>query len=247
MDEFRLDDFISIVLDEDPDADPLQQLNNAVLLAEHLGDITQRLVEHFVEGARNSGVPWNEIGTALGVSQQAVRQRFPRREPPPPPPPPRAAADPQLFGKFTDRAQAVIVAAQREARQAGNDRVNGEHLALGLLSDPKGLAAKAMVEGSGMPINLIRDAITAALPPRARKMPKQLMLGLDSRKILDSTLRATLRLGQNFVGVEHILLGILNEYDTPAARTLMTLGISPEWTEEWIVNELSGPLRKGPR
>src|SRR4051812_47648976 len=119
----RLDDLIAAVRRADPDV--LRQLTSAVLLADHLGEVADSLIGHFVDQARRSGASWTDIGRSMGVTRQAAQKRFVGRAPAP------DGAD--GFGRFTDAARTVVVAAQHEARTAGNPEITPAHLLLGLL------------------------------------------------------------------------------------------------------------------
>jgi hypothetical protein len=132
----RLDDLIKAITSVHSDV--LDQLANAVLAADHLGEVADHLIGHFVDQARRSGASWTDIGKSMGVTKQAAQKRFvPKGS--------TTDLDPeQGFSRFTERARNVVIAAQNEARVAGNAEIAPEHLALGLLSEPDALAAKAI-------------------------------------------------------------------------------------------------------
>ena len=129
----RLDELISAIKTVHTDA--LDQLADAVLAAEHLGEIADHLIGHFVDQARRSGASWTDIGKSMGVTKQAAQKRFvPRAE--------ASAIDPdQGFGRFTPRARNAVVVAQNAAHDAANTEITPDHLLLGVLSDPGALAA----------------------------------------------------------------------------------------------------------
>src|SRR5690349_17593798 len=127
----RLDDLIDAIKKVHPDA--LDQLSGAVIAADHLGDLADHLIGHFVDQARRSGASWTDIGKSMGVTRQAAQKRFVAKDPGEP-----GDLDPsQGFGRFTDRARQVVMASQEEARAAGNPEIRAEHLALGLLATPE--------------------------------------------------------------------------------------------------------------
>ena len=132
----------------------------------------------------------------MGVSKQAVQKRFVAKEPA------------QDFTRFTPRARNVVVAAQNETRAAGNVEIRPEHLVLGLLSEPEGLAMRALAD-RGVTADAIRRAATAALPPAASDLPALIPFDGQTKKALELTFREALRLGHNYVGTEHILLALL--------------------------------------
>src|SRR6202161_2621067 len=120
----RLDDLIEGIKKTHPDT--LAQLSGAVLAAEHLGEVADHLIGHFVDQARRSGASWTDIGRSMGVTKQAAQKRFVPKGTTP-------DLDPaQGFSRFTPRARKVIVASQEEARTAGNPEILPSHLALGL-------------------------------------------------------------------------------------------------------------------
>jgi hypothetical protein len=232
----RLDELISYIRNTEGTA--LDQVSAAVRISEHLGELADHLIGHFVDQARKTGASWTEIGQSMGVTKQAAQKRFV----------PRASAagdlfsgafppDPAKYDRFTDRAKrAVVAAVQEEAIKRRHDRVLPEHLALGLLHEPEGLAAKA-IAALGVSPEDARAAIGAALPPA---MPGEMTSGhipFDSRtmKVYELTLREALALGHNYIGTEHILLGLLEEEESLGGGTLAALGITKKRTVAWLV------------
>ena len=152
----RLDDLIDAITKVH--AEPLDQLTDAVLAANHLGELADHLIGHFVDQARRSGASWTEIGRSMGVSKQAAQKRFVAKGEAP-------DLDPaEGFSRFTARARNVVMAAQNEAHAAGNAEIAPAHLVLGLLHEPEAVAAKAIV-AQGVALDDLRSAATATLPP----------------------------------------------------------------------------------
>src|SRR6202142_3935132 len=120
----RLDDLIRAIKMVHEDA--LEQLSDAVLAADHLGDVADHLIGHFVDQARRSGASWTEIGRSMGVTKQAAQKRFVAKGETP------DLDASQGFSRFTDRARKVVVTAQEEARATGNSQISVAHLVLGL-------------------------------------------------------------------------------------------------------------------
>ncbi|CNE80888.1 Clp amino terminal domain-containing protein [Mycobacterium tuberculosis] len=211
--QVRLDDLINSIKKVHPDA--LEQLTSAVLAAEHLGEVADHLIGHFVDQARRSGASWTDIGKSMGVSKQAAQKRFV----------PKGASDLDPsgpFSRYTTRARKVVVASQNEARAAGSPEITTAHLVLGLISEPDALAAKA-ITGQGVLLDTVRQAATAALPPEAADVPALIPFDQGAKKALELTFREALRLGHNYIGTEHILLALLeNENGT---GVLSDLGI----------------------
>ncbi len=134
----RLDDLIDVI--KKVHTEPLEQLTDAMLAAESLGEIADHLIGHFVDQARRSGASWTEIGKCMGVTKQAAQKRFVPKTPDFE----SSALDPNAgFGRFTPRARNVVVVAQNKAQQAGNSEITPDHLLLGVFDDPDGLAVKA--------------------------------------------------------------------------------------------------------
>ncbi|WP_240805614.1 Clp protease N-terminal domain-containing protein [Streptomyces sp. A1547] len=200
----RLDDLIEAI--KKVHTDTLEQLSGAVVVAESLGDVADHLIGHFVDQARRSGASWTDIGRSMGVTRQAAQKRFvPKADKEG-----EGGMDPgQGFGRFTPRARNVVVTAQNEARAAGGTEIRTEHLVLGLLAEPEGLAALAL-RAQDVDTEAVRAAASAALPPAATgEIPPLIPFDASAKKALELTFREALRLGHNYVGTEHILLALL--------------------------------------
>jgi len=226
----RLDDLIEAIKKAHPDA--LDQLSGAVIAADHLGDVADHLIGHFVDQARRSGASWTEIGKSMGVTRQAAQKRFVAKSPGEP-----SDLDPaQGFGRFTPRAKNVVMAAQNEARAAGNPEVRTEHLTLGLLSEPEGLAA-AFLTAQDIAPEAVRRAAAEALPAPVDEVPDLIPFDAGARKALELTFREALRMGHNYVGTEHILLALLEQED--GTGVLSGLGIDKSMVEAAVTEALS--------
>ena len=123
------------------------------------------------------------------------------------------------------------MAAQNEARAAGNDQIRPEHLVLGLLSEPGALAAAAIL-AQGVPLETVRETVTATLPPAADQVPALIPYDRQARKALELTFRQALRVGHNYIGTEHILLALLELED--GTGVLSSLGIDKTTAETTI-------------
>jgi ATP-dependent Clp protease ATP-binding subunit ClpA len=143
------------------------------------------------------------------------------------------------FSRFTPRARNSIKAAAEEARQRRHDFLSPEHLALGLLHEPEGLAAKA-IEALGVPYDTARDALVGVLPPASADEPVQgrIPFTRGAKKTMELAVREALRLGHNYVGTEHILLGSLEDSVGTAGGALIELGVTRERVEQWLLAEL---------
>jgi hypothetical protein len=228
--QVRLGDLIEAI--EKVHSSPLDQLTDAVIAAEHLDDVADHLIGHFVDQARRSGASWTEIGRCMGVTKQAAQKRFVGKEP-------ASALDATHgFSRFTPRARNVVMASQEAARAAGSAEIATQHLVLGLLTEPYGLAAQA-ITAQQVALDSVREAVAATLPPPGEQTPPAL-IPYDSRakEALELTFREALRLGHNYVGTEHLLLALL---ELEAGQgPLASLGLRKPATEEQIIAALNG-------
>ncbi|MEU9990069.1 Clp protease N-terminal domain-containing protein [Streptomyces sp. NPDC048045] len=218
----RLDDLIAAI--KTVHTEPLDQLQDAVIAADHLGDVADHLIGHFVDQARRSGASWTDIGRSMGVTRQAAQKRFVPKE--------SADLDPsQGFSRYTPRARNVVMAAHNEAVAARTPEGRPEHLVLGLLAEPEGMAAKT-ITAQGVTPEALRQAAAAALPPAAEQVPDLVPYGPEAKKVLELTFREALRLGHNYIGTEHLLLALLEHEN--GEGVLSGLGITKEATEDHI-------------
>ncbi|MEV7009100.1 Clp protease N-terminal domain-containing protein [Streptosporangium sp. NPDC051022] len=229
----RLDDLIEAI--KKTRSDVLEQLSDAVIVADSLGEVADHLIGHFVDQARRSGASWTDIGRNMGVTKQAAQKRFVPKDPGQP----SDLDSAQRFARFTDRARNVVVASQNEAHAAGNAEITSEHLVLGLLNEPEAIAAKAII-AQGLTLEAVRQAATAALPAAADQVPALVPYDARAKKALELTHREALRLGHNYVGTEHILLALLELED--GTGVLTGLGIDKAAAETHIAAALAALL-----
>ncbi|MFE9170828.1 Clp protease N-terminal domain-containing protein [Streptomyces kebangsaanensis] len=223
----RLDDLISAI--KKVHQEPLDQLQDAVLAAEHLDEVADHLIGHFVDQARRSGASWTDIGKSMGVTRQAAQKRFVPKE--------SADLDPsQGFSRYTPRARKVVMAAHEEAKAARSAEGTPAHLVLGLLGEPEAMAARA-IDDQGVSLEAVREAATAALPPATADAPELVPYGPAAKKALELTFREALRLGHNYIGTEHILLALLELEN--GEGVLSGLGLDKARTEEYVAAALA--------
>jgi Clp amino terminal domain, pathogenicity island component len=226
----RLDDLISVI--KKAHDEPLEQLTDAMLAADALGDVADHLIGHFVDQARRSGASWTEIGQCMGVTKQAVQKRFVPKAGP------FEKADPidpnAGFSRFTPRARNVVVEAQNKARFMSHDEIQPAHLLLALFTD-SGSVAGRLLEGQGIDADAVANALT--MPEPVADLPALIPFSSTAKKVLELTFREALRMGHNYVGTEHILLALLEE--EPADGPLHTLGVDKQRTEAEVVSALS--------
>jgi hypothetical protein len=232
----RLDELIGFIKKQDPDAGPLQCIAAAVHVGEHLGEVADHLIGHFVDQARKSGASWTEIGANMGVSKQAVQKRFVARDAD------QSADIARIYGRYTNRARHVVVEAQRVAKEARSGRIDTEHLLAGLLCEPDGVGAKAIVR-YGAPLDEVRRKVSARYPEPAENVPEAVPFSAGAKKALELALRAGLRLGHSFVGTEHILLGLLELGEGTGPEVLAEIGVEKDAAEAMIVEEFTKALK----
>jgi hypothetical protein len=208
----------------------LSHLTHAVLAASGLTDLADHLVGHFVDAARAAGASWAQIGDCLGVSKQAVQQRFVPREP-------GTVADFEhsftiksakgRFSRYTDRAKHCVHAAEQAARAGANNEVGPVHLLLGLFAEPEGLAVK-IIAALGADPEAVRQAGIDALPPVGAAPDGPIPFKAEGRKTLDLAVREALRLGHNYVGTEHLLAALLVQEEEAVGVLLAGFGVTYE-------------------
>jgi len=206
-----LDELITQVRTRRPDGAPLEQLAEAAEVAAYVDELADHLVGHFVDQARRSGASWTAIGQSMGVTKQAVQKRFVTGEP--------------SLDRFTNRAKVVVLKAQNTARERGEPEVTSLHLVLGLLAEWQGLAGQAL-EAAGVPEHAVRSAVIEALPTAAKAGRQHAPFSPGLGKVLELSVRESLRLGHTYVGTEHLLLALLEVGDEPGAQVLTGLGVT---------------------
>jgi hypothetical protein len=232
----RLDDLIGAV--STAHEAPLDRLSRAMVLADHLGEVADSLIGHFVDQARRTGASWSEIGQAMGVTKQAAQKRFVGRSSSPSP-----LDASQGFSRFTDDARTVVVAAQEQARSAGNDGVGIPHLLLALLADPDGTAARA-VAAQGVDVDDVRRTASATLPPAAAAVPALIPFDAHARAALERTFAEATRLGAEDVGPEHVLLAVLAVED--GTGVLAGAGVTADGVEGYLAGGTTGTAAPAP-
>ncbi|CAG6396249.1 ATP-dependent Clp protease ATP-binding subunit [Streptomyces cocklensis] len=228
----RLSDLIDYVKQLHPDGDPLADLEHAVTVAAYLDEVADHLIGHFVDQARRAGASWTDIGQHMGVSKQAAQKRFV----------PKIPEDLGLnveanFSRFTPRARKAVADAQEEARSARHGAIEPGHLVLGLLDQPDTFATRALADLGTTP-----DAVRAAVATQGeekRPLTGHLPISPAAKKTLQLVFREALRLGHNYIGTEHILLGVLSDDQDTSAQALTGLGVTHQAVEEWLVTALA--------
>jgi ATP-dependent Clp protease ATP-binding subunit ClpA len=255
-----LQELIQTVRQDSPSDSPLDLLITASATAGQLEDLNDALLEHFVSGCRREGKSWSEISAALGVSKQAVHKRYSG---------PIAdriiSSTTPTFERFTVRARTALQSAVRVAAQRGDGaEVDSWDLLAGLFAAPDGIAAQALT-AMGVTADAVRAARpapapapqapapappTGSAPPGASGTPggsggaaagaARPPFAPDAAAALRDALAVALELGHNYIGTEHMLLGLMRDPDASATALLERLGASPSETRVRITELLRG-------
>jgi ATP-dependent Clp protease ATP-binding subunit ClpA len=150
-----------------------------------------------------------------------------------------------MFERFTDRARRVLVMAQEEARVLGHGFIGTEHLLLGLVAEGEGVGAKALA-AVGVDLADVRARVLAVVPSGGT-VDGPAPFTPRSKKVLEMSLREALQLGHNYIGTEHLLLGLLREREGVGAQVLVGAGVRLEDVQAKVIELLSGFSRPRPR
>jgi Clp amino terminal domain, pathogenicity island component len=250
-----LQDLIDTVRRDTATDSPIDQLVTAASTVADLEDTSDALLGHFVDRCRREGRSWSEISAALGVTKQAVHKRF-------------AAgladriiqATPEpTFERFTQRARHVVSAARELAGRYGHRQAGSEHLLLAQFEEREGIAAIALT-AMGVSAESVRTAMLArrgagttqsadpagAADPEWPAAAGSVDTSPDGRLALRNALVIALELGHNYIGTEHLLLGLYLQADSPAAVILAEAGASEAETRTRVLEMLRGYQRPQP-
>jgi ATP-dependent Clp protease ATP-binding subunit ClpC len=144
-----------------------------------------------------------------------------------------------LFERFTERARRVMVLAQEEARLLNHNFIGTEHLLLGLIHEGEGVAAKAL-EQLGISLEAVREKVEETMGAPSTAAGGSPPFTPRAKKVLELSLREALQLGHNYIGTEHILLGLVREGEGVAARVLVDLGADLSRVRQQVIQLLSG-------
>lgn len=220
----HLSDLIAGLYEDLPDADDLTRIREARMRARALADLGDRLVDHYVSEAKLGGATWGQIGEALGADGQAARRHRP----------------PHAFERFTAENRHSIVLAQEAAREHRHELIGTEHMLVGLLSEPDGLAYQVLTGAAGSEHD-IRRAIEDAMPSAGTTSAQgHIAFAPDSKEAIEQALRASADLGHDWVGTEHTLLGLIRVEDGLAARVLRDLGLTPDALNDTVRTAVAG-------
>jgi ATP-dependent Clp protease ATP-binding subunit ClpC len=145
-----------------------------------------------------------------------------------------------VFERFTDRARRVVVLAQEEARYLNHNYIGTEHILLGLLNEGEGIAAHAL-EQLDIDLASVREEVVKIIGQGQQSPPGHIPFTPRAKKVLELSLREALQLGHNYIGTEHILLGLIREGEGVAAQVLQSLGAELQKVRQTVIQLLSGP------
>ena len=143
-----------------------------------------------------------------------------------------------MFERFTDRARRVVVLAQEEARLLNHNYIGTEHILLGLIHEGEGVAAKAL-ESLGISLEAVRSQVEEIIGQGGSSPSGHIPFTPRAKKVLELSLREALQLGHNYIGTEHILLGILDDPQSPGAQILAGQGVTKDSAEPPLLAALA--------
>ncbi len=150
-----------------------------------------------------------------------------------------------MFERFTDRARRVVVLAQEEARMLNHNYIGTEHILLGLIHEGEGVAAKAL-ESLGISLEAVRSQVEEIIGQGQQAPSGHIPFTPRAKKVLELSLREALQLGHNYIGTEHILLGLIREGEGVAAQVLVKLGADLNRVRQQVIQLLAGYQGKEP-
>src|SRR3979490_1015087 len=150
-----------------------------------------------------------------------------------------------MFERFTDRARRVVVLAQEEAKMLNHNYIGTEHILLGLIHEGEGVAAKAL-ESLGISLDAVREQVQDIIGQGQQQPTGHIPFTPRAKKVLELSLREALQLGHNYIGTEHILLGLIREGEGVAAQVLVKLGADLNRVRQQVIQLLSGYQGKEP-
>ena len=227
-----LDGLITLVKGQHPDGDALARLSDAVLVAAHVNEQADNLIGHFVDQARRSGASWSQIGAQHGGHQaggaEAVRAPLGRRP---------ARRRPHVQPVHRPGPQRRRSPRNRLASGAGGESISPEHLVLGAAQRTRRRSRPRRSPGSARP----PTCSPASCP--SRDAPGEVARDDGPRRrrpiaALEGALHVALRLGHNYIGTEHLLLGILSLSELDVTARLAALGVTTQTVEPWAVDAL---------
>jgi hypothetical protein len=224
-----LPDAIHWVDNEAKDPDSLTRLQTAFVLVRGLAEVGDATLGYFVDQARQDGRSWSEIGDALGVSKQAAQQKHTVRL--------SLGPNPPTFEHLTPRARKVVGEAEAIARSWRHGYVGTEHMLLALYREPEGIAARILVD-----LELPRQKAESELVDRVERGSSDVEGDLSftprAKAAFSGALSSALEMGHNYIGTEHLLLGLVRG-DGVAADILRDSGLTPDVLTREVTKKLA--------
>lgn len=219
---------------DDGGGDELAKLDRAEEFARKLQHLGDRLIGYFVDEARAAGHSWADIGRRLNISRQAAQQRYT----------PRSAMltiDDLKFVQYaTERTRNTLRRAEDLARQHRHTYVGSEHLLLAILTETQCLAVKILID-LGAPVDTLAQSLSDQIQDGATDTTGPLPLSPQGRSALDASIGEALELGHNYLGTEHILIGL---FRGGLATTVLTdAGLTQDQVRAATVEQLNALLR----
>jgi ATP-dependent Clp protease ATP-binding subunit ClpC len=143
-----------------------------------------------------------------------------------------------MFERFTERARRVVVLAQEEARALSHNHIGTEHILLGLIHENEGVAAKSL-ESIGISLDVVRTQVEEIIGEGRITPSGQIPFTPRAKKVLELSLRESMQLGHNYIGTEHILLGLIREGEGLGAQVLVKLGADLNRVRQQVIEMLS--------
>ena len=229
-----LQELIDGVRADAPGEEALLQLSQASKTVGDLEQVGDALLSHFVDQCRRSGHSWSAISNALGVSKQAAHKRF--------------TLDVPTFERFTQRARSVLSQSETEAHRLGHGFVGTEHILLALLEVPEGIAMKVLDE-VGISKPMVEEQVLELIKRTTASEEGKLPFTPRAKAVLRGAVEVAMQLGHNYIGTEHLLLGLFGDEDSVAAKVLRDLGASygvvRDRTLELLAGYGKGLIRSG--
>jgi Clp amino terminal domain, pathogenicity island component len=223
-----LQDAIHWVDDRAADSGALTRLHTASTLVQDLADVGDATLGFYVDQARHAGHSWSEIGDALGVTKQAAQQKHTVRL--------SLGPNQPTFEHLTPRARKVVGATQEIAQNLGHGYVGTEHLLLALYREPESVAAQILVDAD-IPQERV-EAEVADRVPRGTETVEHPPFTPRAVAVCTGALSSALELGHNYIGTEHLLLGLARG-DGVAANVLRDCGLTQDALAKAVTDRLA--------
>ena len=208
-----------------PNQEALVQLSQASKTVSDLEQVGDALLGHFVDQCRRGGHSWSEISNALGVSKQAAHKRF--------------TFDAPTFERFTDRARMVLGQSETEAHRLGHGFVGTEHILLALFDATGGLAIRVL-DAVGISKSTVEEHVLELIKQGTASEEGKLPFTPRAKAVLRGAAQVALQLGHNYIGTEHLLLGLFGDEDSVAAKVLRDLGADHDVVRDRTLELLAG-------